>query len=398
LVLRKAIYGLKQAGARWYARFKDELIKIGFIVAVADETVFVLIQEGQLVCALLVHVDDALIGGERDIQKLEQAFPLTKLGQPTYFLGVEIDFDRKTNSVRLSQRGYARTLLERANMTDCKTCITPASQVRLEKPDESVSEEERKYMENVPYREINGGIGYVVQWTRPDLGFAWSETSRFMSDPRREHWVALKRQLRYLKGTMEYGLEYKRDDGSEVRGYSDADHAGDQQTRKSKTGNVHVVGRFPVSWVARTQRSVTLSSFESVTLSSFESESVSLSEAVKQSLWWLKVLKDYLWKQHVIPLRVDNEGLMKGVNGRKNVSSRLKHLDVRYKFSREAVSDGKVTVTWIQGNEMPADIFTKPLGRILFLKFRVMIGVRPVKMKKKPDKDFLEEEEEKKED
>ena len=132
-----------------------------------------------------------------------------------------------------------------------------------------------------------------------------------------------------------------------------------------------------------------------VTLSSFEAESVSLSEQIKYAKWWTKVFHDYRMKERAMTTFVDNQGLVDAVNGQKNTSMRLKHLDVRYKFSREAITDKVVMVEWIPGTEMIADIFTKPLGRILFLKFRNEIGVKMMKMRngRKEELEHVREEE-----
>ena len=248
LIVKRAIYGLKQSAKRWYDKFKRVLLKIGFVVSSADEAVFMMYHAGRLICVLLCHVDDMLIGGEervvvRVIADIKRAFPITELGWPNYFLGIEVEFNRGLNRVRLRQRAYCLSILEKAGMLDCKPRMTPASTVRLLKPTTAISVEEKAFMADKPYRELNGSIGYVAMWTRPDLAWSWSETSRFSEDPRKEHWLAIKNQLRYLKGTLDYGIEYVRTAGAVVNSYGDADHAGDTQSRRSKSGVIQIVER-----------------------------------------------------------------------------------------------------------------------------------------------------------
>ena len=135
-----------------------------------------------------------------------------------------------------------------------------------------------------------------------------------------------------------------------------------------------------------------------VTLSSFESESVALSEAIKQTIWWMKVLKDYQMPQKSILIHVDNRGLLDAVTGQRCVSMRLKHLDVRYKFSREAVANGPVEMAWREGSKNAADMFTKPLGRVLFHTHRKGVGVKKLEMIGKVKQEMGRKEETKKEE
>ncbi|KFK41513.1 hypothetical protein AALP_AA2G139400 [Arabis alpina] len=124
------------------------------------------------------------------------------------------------------------------------------------------SEEEQEYMSQVPYASDVGSLMYAMVCTRPDLAQAVSVVSRFMGQPGKEHWLAVKRIFRYLKGTSDVGLMYGGETPCLVTGYSDSDYAGDVDTRRSVTGYVFTLGSSVVSWKATLQHAMTLSTTE----------------------------------------------------------------------------------------------------------------------------------------
>ena len=136
------------------------------------------------------------------------------------------------------------------------------------------TEKEKLEMKNIPYRETVGSLMYIACNTRPDIMAATSFVSRYVSNPGLEHWTAVKRILRYLKGTEDLGLVLGGSTSVSLHGYSDADWGGDRDTRKSTTGYVFFIGNGCVSWQTKKQ--------PTTALSTTEAEYLSLSTAFKK--------------------------------------------------------------------------------------------------------------------
>ena len=105
-------------------------------------------------------------------------------------------------------------------------------------------------MDATLYQQLIGSLMYLVN-TRPDLSFAVNTLGQFMVEPRRVHWIAAKHVLRYIAGTVDYGLYYVRGDGVRLVGYSDSDWAGSTSDRKSTSGCCFGLGSAVVSWFSR---------------------------------------------------------------------------------------------------------------------------------------------------
>lgn len=161
-------------------------------------------------------------------------------------LGINIERHGSTGSMRLSQRRYASDLLRKFGMSDCKPVTTPMeSNTKISKEDGPKSEREIQKMEDKPYRELVGGLIYLASATRPDLSFTACVLSRFCSRPGIAHWQLAKRVLRYIKGTMDYGITYEKDNN--MCAYVDADWRSDIDDRRSYTENVIILAKGPIS-------------------------------------------------------------------------------------------------------------------------------------------------------
>lgn len=164
------------------------------------------------------------------------------LGEARDLLGMSTVRDRKAGKIQLNQSAYIRKMLQKFGMNDCKPVTTPSDpSIRLNKEMEPRTSEEICEMKKVPYREAVGSLLYASQGTRPDISFAVGCVSRYMENPGREHWTAMKRIFRYLKGTLNLGLQFDRDVSAKFKGchgYCDADWANDDDTRRSVTGSI----------------------------------------------------------------------------------------------------------------------------------------------------------------
>jgi hypothetical protein len=161
--------------------------------------------------------------------------------------------------------------------------------------------------------------------TRPDITFAVSFLSRFMEKPRTSHYAAVKHLLRYIAGTLDHGCAYTRSNGApELLGYSDFDHAGDTDDRKSTTGVIFFLGGSPVSWQSQKQRVVAISSCEA--------EYVAATTAACQGIWLARLLGEMLNEEPLQPkLLVDNK---LAISLAKNpvFHERSKQIDIRCHF------------------------------------------------------------------
>ncbi|KAJ0890739.1 putative RNA-directed DNA polymerase [Helianthus annuus] len=170
-----------------------------------------------------------------------------------------------------------------------------------------------------------------------------------MSNPGREHWEAVKWLLRYLKETSKVALQFK---GKEVilKGFADADLGGCKESFKSTTGYVFTVGGTAVSWMSKLQKSVALSTTEA--------EYMAVAEASKELIWLKNFLKEPGKEQVDCALFCDNQS---AIHLAKNpvFHSKTKHIQLRYHFIRDQVSDGTLKLKKIKGTENPADMLTK---------------------------------------
>ena len=220
------------------------------------------------------------------------------------------------------------------------------------------------------YQCIIGSLMYAAIATRPDIAFSVGMLSQYMSNPGEEHFIGIKRVLRYLRGTTDFGLEFKAQDNMKINlhGYADADWAGDVSTRKSTTGYLFQIGNGTVSWKTRRQ--------SIVALSSTEAEYVSLSCAAQETIWMRNLLESIGFQQ-LDPTMIseDNQGAI-ALAGNPGNHPRTKHISIKYHFIREAVEKNKIMFQYCPTTEMLADILTKALTKERFQELRDLIGVR----------------------
>lgn len=258
--------------------------------------------------------------------------------------------DRAKGTLKLSQAEYIKKVLKRFSMGDAKPVGTPlASHFRLTKDQSPKTNEERDYMGKVPYASAIGSLMYAMVCTRPDIAHAVGVVSRYMSNPGKQHWEAVKWIMRYLRGSSNVSLCFTRT-GLKLQGYVDADLAGDMDSRKSTTGFVYTLGGTAVCWGSKLQKIVALSTTEA--------EYVAVTEAGKEMVW-LQGFLDELGK--TVEKGVLHSDSQSAIFLAKNPAfhSRTKHIQLRYHFIRSLIDSGQLILEKIRGAENPADMLTK---------------------------------------
>lgn len=219
-------------------------------------------------------------------------------------------------------------------------------------------------------QKLLGSLMYLLICTRPDLSFTVNVLSRFVNKNNKQVWEYLRRVLRYLKGTINLKLTFRKNLDSDVKiltGYVDADWANDTTGRKSTTGYIFkLYEKSCVSWNTRKQNSVADSSQAA--------EYMALHEGAKEALWLRSLSKSLNIDVKFTTIYEDNLGCINIVEEPKD-HRKTKHIDVRYHFSRDEVIEGRMKMKHIPTTEQIADMFTKPLDEIQLIKFRNHLGL-----------------------
>lgn len=213
------------------------------------------------------------------------------------------------------------------------------------------------------FKQIVGSLMYITT-TRPDLTFMVSLIARFMAKPTEMHNQVVKRVLKYLKGTNNYGILYKRGGVEELVGFTDSDYAGDLEDRKSTSGYVFGAA---VAWSSKKQ--------PIVNLSTTEAEFIAAASCACQAIWMRRILQDmgYAHKGGT-NIMCDNSSTIKLATN-PVLHSRTKHIDVRFHFLRDLVNDGTIRMMFCGTHDQVADVLTKPLKLEDFERLREQLGV-----------------------
>ncbi|CAL8097233.1 unnamed protein product [Prunus armeniaca] len=297
--LKKALYGLKQAPRAWYDRLSTHLLQKGYTRGSIDKTLFVKRTKQDLMVAQ-VYVDDIVFGSTSDI--LVKEFH---------------EVQQFNGGMFISQTKYAKNLVSKFGLESAKPIRNPMStSTKLSKDLHGKSVDQKLY------RSMIGSLLYLTA-SRPDISFSVGLCARFQSDPKESHLLAVKRILRYVSGTTNFGVYYSFDSNVELAGYSDADWAGSIDDRKSTTGICFYIGNNLVSWFSKKQNCVSLSTAEA--------EYIATGSCCTQLLWMKQMLNDYSIRQ---------------------------------------VEENVLSLEFVSTAKQLADIFTKPLDNLRFETLR----------------------------
>uniref|UniRef100_A0A2N9HWT0 Reverse transcriptase Ty1/copia-type domain-containing protein n=1 Tax=Fagus sylvatica TaxID=28930 RepID=A0A2N9HWT0_FAGSY len=341
------------------------LLRLGFTCSTADSSLFIFRSEDSILL-LLVYVDDIIVTSNKQallsrlVSRLSSEFSMKDLGPLHYFLSIEVlPF---SGGLFLSQQKYARDLIARSSMSGCNPIGTPLAQKHNLRRDDPF------LVDATNYHSIVGALQYITL-TRPDLTHAINLVCQFMHQPGASHFQAVKRILRYLQGTLDYGLRLLSQSSLSLYGFSDADWAGCLDTRRSTTGYCIYLGANCISWASKKQ--------PTVSRSSAEAEYRSMSTTTAELTWLMYLLRDIGIRLPAPPvLFCDNTSALH-LTVNPVFHARTKHIELDVHFVREKVAAGDLVTRFVPTHLQIADVFTKALSKDSFHGLRSKLGVLP---------------------
>nr|GEY52390.1 retrovirus-related Pol polyprotein from transposon TNT 1-94 [Tanacetum cinerariifolium] len=303
--LRKALYGLKQAPRAWY----DELSKF-----------------------------------------------LTSKG---FTKGIQIH--QSPSGIFINQDKYTLEILHKHGMDKGQSIGTPmATKPKLD------TDLSGNPVDQTEYRSKIGSLMYLTS-SRPDIVQSVCFCARYQSQPTEKHLKEVKRIFRYLRGTVNMGLRYPKDSSFKLTAFSDADHGGCIDSRKSTSGGIQFLGDKLVSWMSKKHNCTAMSSVEA--------EYMALSASCAQVMWMRTQLQDYGFNYNKIPLYCDSQ-LAIAISCNPVHHSRTKHIHTRYHFIKEQVKNGIIELYFVRTEYQLADMFIKALPEDRFKYLVRRIGMR----------------------
>ncbi|GKA44662.1 ribonuclease H-like domain-containing protein [Tanacetum coccineum] len=280
---------------------------------------------------LLLYVDDIVLTASSDrllqqiIASLHREFSMTDLGALNYFLGISVT--RDSSGMFLSQRKYAMEILERAHMVGCNSSRTPVD------TESKLGDGGTPVVDPTLYRSLAGSLQYLT-FTRPDITYAVQQVCLYMHDPREPHFSALKRILRYVQGTLDYGLQLFSSTTDSLIAYSDADWAGCPTTRRSTSGYCVFLGNNLLSWSSKRQ--------PTLSRSSAEAEYRGVANAVAETCWIRNLLRElHTPLSSATIVYCDNVSVVY-LSSNPVQHQRTKHIEIDIHFVRDLVATGQV--------------------------------------------------------
>ncbi|BBG92635.1 hypothetical protein Prudu_000428, partial [Prunus dulcis] len=333
--LNKALYGLKQAQ------------EPGFKKSPSEATLYVKTSDTSGILIVSLYVDDIVYTGscvkllEEFKNDMMKHYEMTDLGLLYHFLGMGVVQTNKHTF--LHQKKYAMKVIEKFGLKDCKSVVTPlVASERLCKEDGSEAANENEY------RQIVGSLLYLTA-TRPDII---------------KHMGTAKRVLRYIQGTLDFGIEFIKGKSATLIGYCDSDWAGSEDDRRSTSGYAFTLGSGMFSWASIKQNTA---------------EYVSAAEATSQAKWLRFVLEDFGEEQvEGTPILCDNTS---AIAMAKNpvFHQKTRHISRKFHFIREAIQAKEIELIYCKTEDQIADILTKALSKDRFVYLRDLLGVKSAK-------------------
>jgi hypothetical protein len=387
LLLRKTLYGTKQAAKAFWIKLLEALIGMKYTRSKADPCLYYRWTIHGLIL-WISWVDDCLICGKYEgVQEAKKdmmkRFDCDEVGELKEYVGCKVEHNKEEGWIKLTQPVLLQSYDDEFELPKGESPRTPAIPGEvLQKGEEEnqVSEKEQS-----KYRSGVGKLLHMMKWTRPEILNAVRELSRFMSGAAAAHMKAMYRVMNYCVATPKRGLllkpnmKWNGDPNFEfvIKGRSDSDYAKDPERRRSVSGYSTFLCDAPVTMKSRMQGCVTLD----VT----SAELVSGTQCVQDMLFIMRVVESIGLKvKKPMILEMDNKGAV-DISHNWSVSGRTRHDSIRQSFIRELVEEGIIEVIWISTDDNSTDLFTKNLSGPTFEKHAAVYNGNDEYMKSSND-------------
>ena len=374
-LLIKTLYGLKQSGHEWNTELDKKLKILGFNPLRSDPCAYVR-KNGEHLKIITVWVDDLLLFATSDDlmnkmkKELHSEWTLTDMGEPQKIIGIEITIN--DDSLIISQEKYVENILRREGMDDANPVSMPMDPNDKIKPNPDGNEGSKSNS----YAKLLGELQFLTNATRPDIAYAVNRLSAYTANPSLQHVGAVKRILRYLKGTKKMAIKYSaksdktpQENTNLLHGYADAAYA-NTDDYKSTSGYVFIAGGGAITWRSKKQTTIALSSTEA--------EYVALSEAGREACWLRNLYEELGFTQNSPTLiKGDNDGSI-AMARNPQFHKQSKHIGIRWHWVRDLVQNNIIIIESCRDPDQTADVLTKPLARPKHQKHVIEMGLQTI--------------------
>ncbi|CAN0030647.1 unnamed protein product, partial [Sphacelaria rigidula] len=356
MLLRRALYGLRQSPNVWNATIESELRKLGFTATASDPCVYTREQNDKYVM-LTLFVDDILLIGPsikllQDVQDtLKNKYAISDLGPVSLILGMKVSRDTERGTLKLSKHKYAISLLHKFNMDSCNPLHTPGVNNSI-LPDTEGQLLDQQSMKQ--YQAMVGSLIFLSQCTKFDIAFSVTQVARYMSRPTTQQLAAVKRIFRYLKGTPDLPIVYRSSGNNlDLRGFCDSSYgnSGIEGKMISTSGTMFFLSGGSVHFSSSLQRITATSTTQA--------ELIALARGGKSGTYLFNLLRELGWSS-IRPSIIfsDSQGALH-LSSNANYRNESNNLAICFFSLKDLITHGKITINYIKTTEQLADILTK---------------------------------------
>lgn len=370
LLLKRAIYGLKQAAQERWKELDASLKKLGFTQLYSDAGIFVTCHSDGTMVFMLAYVDDIIVTGpnKEQVRKNKALFMKTwechDLGVCKEFLRMRIRYDQ--GRIYVDQVPYLNKVLKCFGMTDAKAAKTPLPTGYKPKPFEGTSSASLQS----EYQLVIGSLLYLMLGSCPNIAFAVTQMAKFAANPSEDHLNCAKYIMCYLVGMCNYALVYDGKSDAGLYTYCDTSYGDDRSESdhkcRSTQGFYFSLANGAVSWHSKTQTPVSTSTTMA--------EYMALSNCARACAWYRILFSEIGKPLPFVPIYGDSHGSI--FNAQNPITQKgIKHIEIKYHYIREQIELGHIKLYHVPTNENVADMLTKNLGPNEYLKHRQALGL-----------------------